>query len=78
MWMGAILSGPSAVEAFEDLMADRTWFTLNSIGVSRLCRSLIVLRFALSEVKLVGFVSEDSSVILPQEGPSSRENLIFL
>ena len=55
--MGAMLSGPSAFEGLEDLTAVRTWFIVRDMGVvSRLCNCLIVLRFLLSEVKLVGLV----------------------
>ena len=52
-----MLSGPSAFEGLEDLTAVRTWFMVRDMGVvSRLCSCLIVLRFLLSEVKLVGLV----------------------
>ena len=52
-----MLSGPCAIEGLEDLTAVRTWFIVRDMGVvSRLCSCLIVLRFLLSEVKLVGLV----------------------
>ena len=49
--------GPIAFDGFADLITDGTRFILMVIGViSRLCSCLIVLRFVMSEVKLVGFV----------------------
>ena len=55
--MGDRLSGPSALEGFEFLMACSTWLTVMEIGVVlRFWRFLRVRRLVLSGVKFVGLV----------------------
>ena len=57
MWIGAMLSGPVALDGFAFFMAESTWLVVRVIGVvSRLWSCLIVWRLFLSELKLVGLV----------------------
>ena len=55
--MGAILSGPSAFEGFDFLIAAMVCSVVIEIGVvSKFCNCLNVVRLFLLEVKFVGFV----------------------
>ena len=51
------MSGPSALDGLEFLMADSTWLVVRVMGVVfRLCSCLSVCRLDLLGVKFVGFV----------------------